>query len=557
MSQYLSEAICGTANFKGVREREVIRLLIEDRIFPSVSQSRKLLSYLDARKNPNVGIVVDSVHYVSALQTASFLKLSGIDNLTVIFCVSGQSLNIIQDAWGHALVSLKDRVLGMAAAPIKDEKPIALNLAKWLPRFLPRSENPKPIDRAPSVLIATSLGDGSYFTSAVALVKSISYFCNIKLYNGASSGGDRFLVASGLSGGDLIARAIADPEIEAAMKPPTKRMFDIVKSNWTGDENDLYFLANAARFLKSIPLGIAHEISQAKIMRRIISDHEVDLLVTMPGRMVCARSATIDARSAKIPVLDLQAFFISAHPRYHAGLADVYAGLTEDQLDIYRAKKPPKRQRLERIGSLMIGEQLARVRDMSVDDARSSCGVPSGRPMVVFGAQHGQGAEGEEIIRMVVRATGAIANSLLIVKLHPRTPSEGVEAIRALVEEETSGEVRVEREGDIYALMRAADLVVTQFSNVGLEAAMMGRPVISVNLTGSDYVVDLARLGVAARAVSEDDLTQKVRSLLEDGEARAALTRSREAYLDRNPELRDLSASAEVEKLVRELAGIA
>src|SRR5690606_11120993 len=97
------------------------------------------------------------------------------------------------------------------------------------------------------------------------------------------------------------------------------------------------------------------------------------------------------------------------------------------------------------------------------------------RPVIVFGAQHGQGAEGDEIIRMIVRAANTVENSLLIVKLHPRTPLDAVEGIQAMVQAEATGDVQIQREGDVYALMKAADLVVTQFSNVGLEAAMMGR----------------------------------------------------------------------------------
>src|SRR5690606_11816675 len=91
----------------------------------------------------------------------------------------------------------------------------------------------------------------------------------------------------------------------------------------------LYFAANAARFLSSIPLGIQHECRQAKVLRDLLDTGRYGLVITMPGRMVSARALTLAARAKGIPTLDLQAFFISGHPRYKASLADVYGGITD------------------------------------------------------------------------------------------------------------------------------------------------------------------------------------------------------------------------------------
>jgi hypothetical protein len=397
----------------------------------------------------------------------------------------------------------------------------------------------------------TSLGDSSYFTSSVALYKRLSSFIDLNVYNGAASGGEKFTEVTGIRHDRLMPRIVPEGALQAAMKAPTRRMFDALRANWTGSQEDIFFLCNATRFANSIPLGLAHEIAQVQALRNLLVMEEIDLVITMPGRMVSARATTMVARELGVPTLDLQAFFISPHPRYHASMADIYGGLTEDQLAVYAAKAPPKRQVIKRIGSLMIGEQLARVRDMTVQQARAKLEVFTERPVIVFGAQHGQGAEGDEIIRMIVRAANTVENSLLIVKLHPRTPLDAVEGIQAMVQAESTGDVQVQREGDIYALMKAADLVVTQFSNVGLEAAMMGRSVLSINLTGADYVVDLARLGVATRATSEEEVVTKVHALLSDEESRAELRASREAYFDKNPELRDLTAGETVEDIVR------
>lgn len=560
LSRPLTEGLCGVRASRRKREQEVIRLLVEDRIYPGIIYLKKLLHHLRDAEEDNITLVIDGANYVYGLQVACFLRMMGFDRLLLIFDVFGAPLAEIQEAWARAPESLKDLVLNLVSASLEEGKEETINLDRWLPT-LSKMESSTSGEcggrgAASNVLVTTSLGDSSYFSSSLAIVGALSGICNITVYNGAAKGSDRFAEASGVPSDSILSRYPAMDLVEANTKAATKRMFKRFETLWSGSEEDAYFVGNASRFLKVIPLITAQEISQAIRLREVLSDGKIDALVTVPGRMISSRAATIDAQMLGIPTLDLQAFFISPHPRYHPSIADIYAGITEDQLDVYRAKNPPRSQELRRIGSLMIGEQLSRVRDMSVQEAREQCGIPADRPMIVFGAQHGQGAEGEEIIRMIVRAATTVDDSLLVVKLHPRTSSEGVASIQALVDKEARGEVRVQREGDIYALMRAADLVVTQFSNVGLEAAMMGRPVISVNLTGQDYVVDLARLGVAVRATNEDDLKTKVHALLKDEEARSVLDESRKVYLEQNPELRDLSAANEVRALVKGLLGM-
>lgn len=555
ISKVMTEGLFGKAPKQGSFEAEVVRLLVEDRIFPSISQSMKLYEHLKSRKITRITVVVDDVHYINGMQIAFFLKSMGFRNVLVMFNVrKAAALNALRDAWTGEAMKIEQLVLNLASSALKNVKPRALKMADWLPvsrdagREAEGACHKAPQKRA---LLLTSLGDSSYFTSSVALYKRLAGFMDVRVYNGAASGGEKFAAATLIRHNHLTPRLAPDVALQTAMKAPTRRMFDAIRANWTASRADIFFLCNASRFVNSIPLGLAHEIAQAQALRNLLVTEGIDLVITMPGRMVSARSTTMIARALGIPTLDLQAFFISPHPRYHASMADIYGGLTEDQLAVYAAKAPPKRQAIKRIGSLMIGEQLARVRDMTVQQARAAQGVFNKRPVIVFGAQHGQGAEGDEIIRMIVRAANTVDNSLLIVKLHPRTPIEAVDVIQAMVRAEATGDVMVQREGDVYALMKAADLVVTQFSNVGLEAAVMGRAVLSINLTGSDYVVDLARLGVALRATSEADVVVKLHALLSDEGCRAELRTKREAYFDKNPELRDLTAGETVEDIVR------
>lgn len=551
LSRRMSDYLLGAPPKPGSIGDEVVRLTVEDRMFPGISQAARLLTHIEANRPSAIMLLATETHYLEALGLAAFLEAKGVAGVGVVFDVEDPTVRArMMEGWRSAPKSVRGLVIGMAKAEL-DPVPAAI-----LPLDMLWPEVAGPASTAPCrrkrILVSTSLGDNSYFISTLALYNRLKADFDLVIYNGAVHGGDRFRAATGVDEDMLIQRRDADNTLSGTAQPPARRMMERLATRWRGDDLDLYALANIHRLVRTVPAGLDNELNQAHVLRGLIESGDFDLVLTIPGRMICSRSLTLAARAHGIASLDLQAFFISQHPRYHPSIADVYGGITEDQLDVYRAKSPPAWQSVRRIGSLMIGEQLSRVRDLSIDQSRSMAGVLPGQPLIVYGAQHGQGQEGEQIIRLMVRAANTVENSLLIVKLHPRTGPDAVEGLRRLVMAEATGEVRVQRDGDIYALIRAADLVVTQFSNVGLEAAVMGRPVVSVNLTGEDYVVDLARMGVAARAASPEEVIEKVHALLSDDAARQALAESRGAYFDRNPELRDLVAADRVRDLVDE-----
>lgn len=240
-----------------------------------------------------------------------------------------------------------------------------------------------------------------------------------------------------------------------------------------------------------------------------------------------------------LPVIDLQAFYISEHPRYYYSLADTYLGITTDQVEIYRKKAPPPTQSIHTVGSIMISEQVRGAADTTYESAREMFAIPSGAKLIVYAAQNAQGADGDDAVIAVVHAHLQLPGTQLIVKLHPKTPEHSALEITRKISLITAGDtVRVAKEGDLYRMMRAADLVLTQFSNVGLEAAVLGLPVISVNFSGKDYIVDPFRIGIAERAESPDAIVVKMRELLFDPEKRARLTEKQDAYFALNPMLR-------------------
>jgi hypothetical protein len=82
----------------------------------------------------------------------------------------------------------------------------------------------------------------------------------------------------------------------------------------------------------------------------------------------------------------------------------------------------------------------------------------------------------------------------------------------------------------------AANIVATMWSNVGLEAAALNCAVLAIKID-KDPPIDLAGMGVAIGADSEESVGKIVSELLNGGAAASQLGCSRQHFFDRNPEL--------------------
>ncbi|MDD2867795.1 UDP-N-acetylglucosamine 2-epimerase [Neomegalonema sp.] len=266
------------------------------------------------------------------------------------------------------------------------------------------------------------------------------------------------------------------------------------------------------------------------VLRNVMSDCAIEMIaarrllekkpacfISLPGRAPEIRAATIIARENGVRSIDLQAFYISNHPRYKSSLADVYCAITTDQADLYkRHLDPPENQRIEVTGSLALDQRLSRVRGMSKEEARDKLNWAKDDRILLFGAQHGSGKEGRRILDLLIGMVETWPRSWrLVIKLHPReaqsVEQDMIDAISALGKR---NQISVHRSESIYDLIVGSDVVVTQFSNIGLEAAVLGKPVLAVNFTENEYAVDLAEIGVAERMSTEGDLQERVKSLM-------------------------------------------
>lgn len=268
------------------------------------------------------------------------------------------------------------------------------------------------------------------------------------------------------------------------------------------------------------------------------------VLLTIPDSSWLEIAAIAVARKKGIPSLTTLAGQIFDHPQYGFLNADVIAVNGDSAREVF-LKRGISPQRVVVTGMAHYDETWKMAQ--SLRRSRKTGGLE----LVVFATENLPLAETFRMISPFVDATLAIPRAKMVIRPHPR---ENPSIYKDFVRKFGSDRIAVNSTTPLLELLSTADVCVTRFSNVAVEAMMLDRPVICVNLSGEPdklaYVQEGAALGVydASEAFSALDKT------LHDQEVRAALAKGRRTFLERHFCGADGNASLRIVKLLEKLA---
>ena len=139
--------------------------------------------------------------------------------------------------------------------------------------------------------------------------------------------------------------------------------------------------------------------------------------------------------------------------------------------------------------------------------ARAALGLDPSTFAVLFAAQS---AHGPDYVWGVVSALLAVPGIHVMLRPHPSDPSDLWERLRRA---HGSERVTLHRTGDSLTLVRACDVLVTQHSTVVLEAALLGKPVITTEFGGLRGPAPVITAEIATQVRGLEGLTREVQRL--------------------------------------------
>lgn len=292
-------------------------------------------------------------------------------------------------------------------------------------------------------------------------------------------------------------------------------------------------------------------------LRHIFQSAEPSTVLTVPDRHYPARIALALAQRYDVPSLTIQPALINDGPHYGPMYADRAAVIDEFSRQVFvgRGHIDPKRLVLTGLPRWDdIPRLMASATQQSAQSAlREKLGLRREERLITFATENIALGLTRRMILAVAAVLPHHPDLRLVIKLHP---AEALESYRQLVEDPIVSECRplLTKDADLHALLASSELVIAWFSNVVLEAALLDRPVLVVNLSGEPDPLPFVEQGIALGAYAEDQVQEKLWRILHDPSTAAALRTSRQRYLELNPQLLDGRATERVAALVEEIA---
>ena len=156
------------------------------------------------------------------------------------------------------------------------------------------------------------------------------------------------------------------------------------------------------------------------------------------------------------------------------------------------------------------------------------------------------------LTELIVRAVSNFDEYVLVIKLHPR---ESLEEYAYLEKHPLKNRFRVveDKDVDLYDLIQASRIVITQWSTVGLDAMLFGKDVTTVNMLGPKDPLGYAESGAAIGVYKEDDLVHAIENALYNEEVRKKLAKARKKFIYEHAYKQDGKASKRVVDLVMQM----
>jgi len=165
-----------------------------------------------------------------------------------------------------------------------------------------------------------------------------------------------------------------------------------------------------------------------------------------------------------------------------------------------------------------------------------------------------------KVIMELFKAISELDNCQLIIKKHPaqtdRLPESLVTQLKPPRTRVVSAQKDIVKNVDIRDLIKASDLVITQFSTAALDAMMQGKPVITINFEYKEDLIPYASNGGAVGVYTPKELVPKIKDLLTNEKTRDKLRKNQKKFLRMCIGDRNRKAEEEIVKLIRKMIKI-
>lgn len=272
--------------------------------------------------------------------------------------------------------------------------------------------------------------------------------------------------------------------------------------------------------------------------KELLDSGMIKFIITTPGREPQSRSLLHLARERNIFSMDVQAIFHSKHPRYKLSIADIMCVIDSDAYNLYKTHFNTKDENLYLAGSIVIDRSLKKIHTHDTSAIKNALGIQHGKTVITLGTQPWKYEIFEKIFDLILEEYFDNADIHLVVKLHPNDSAIFEDNIAKKIKEAVGSKltITINQDMDIFKVINASDALITIFSNIGLEAALSGIPVVSANIGNDVLPISLGDKNVALECKNIKEFKKALKQL-STSQGRQSIMSIQENYGRSNPQM--------------------
>ena len=304
---------------------------------------------------------------------------------------------------------------------------------------------------------------------------------------------------------------------------------------------------------KSLELGLIYYflyrfvdiVRYSEITKEVIHTEKPDVVVTIDDRSPFGKTVNVVSKSLGVPTLIVQHGIVADHPIYGPICSDKYAVFGHAFKDalVKRGVNPDD--------IVVTGQPRFDVLVNTKYDKNwiyEKLGINKENGLIVFASTDLSDYERELTVHELCTAMQQFPDKQLVIKPHPS--DDGAMFVELLRKFNSDAIVVHEH---LYELLSACDLLITTWSTVGLEAMILDKPIIVINLMNRPDMTSYVEKGAAIEVNISNTLSGFIKQMLHDDYTIQKIKEGSNKYVSDYTGRSDGKASERVGKLIMEI----
>ena len=171
------------------------------------------------------------------------------------------------------------------------------------------------------------------------------------------------------------------------------------------------------------------------------------------------------------------------------------------------------------------------------------------KKIIAYTSQPLKKEENNTLLSCILDSLSEFPDLQLVIKLHP----DEIGISKDVSKSYDMNKIRITKDIDLYELLSACEIMMTAFSTTALEAMMLDKPVITINLTGEPDKMPYAESGAAIGVYKKEDLSPAIKNIFKDEQVKRDLALNRKRFVHEHAYKVDGQASYRVVKLIEKM----